>query len=90
MDGDKVLLAPAVLAHAHVALLPAVLLHHCGEDLGSLLEGYQERCMPAHHAHLCGKLFSLLIPLLYTDHVMFMYWAPVVGCVILQLTWLSA
>ena len=49
VDGDKVLLA--VLAHAHVALLPAVLLHHCCEDLGPLLEGYKERRMPAHQQH---------------------------------------
>lgn len=48
-DSDKVLLAPAILAHAHVALLPAVLFHNCGEDLGALLEGYQKRRMPAHH-----------------------------------------
>ena len=46
-DGDKVLLAPAILAHAHGALLHAVLPHNSGKDLRTLLKCKQEGRMPA-------------------------------------------
>ena len=54
VNGDKELAAPAVaLAHAHLALLHAVLPHHGGEHLGPLLKRNQEWRMPTTPHMLC-------------------------------------
>ena len=54
VNGDKVVLAPAILPQARLPLLQAVLTHDRGEDLSALLKCYQEGSMPADSTtHIC-------------------------------------